>query len=78
VGFLVLYWVCVARFWYQGAYRGAFCKKLPEACPVSNKDKANQLQDASTTGQGQANQRWWYHFCVNIFKKKKKKTSNPA
>jgi len=56
---MVLYWVCVARFWQLGGYSGGFCEKLLEASPVFNRANARQLQDEPTTGQGHVNHQRW-------------------
>lgn len=54
-----LLWVCVAMFWEQGPYKGAFCEKLLEAFPMSNRANASRLQDRPTIYQGWANQWQW-------------------
>lgn len=41
-----------------GASWGGLSEKLLEASPVSEGSNVRQLQDRSTTGQGQANQLW--------------------
>lgn len=48
----VLCWVCMEDFGKWVGYRGVFCEKGPEACPVSNGANAIQLQAGPTTGQG--------------------------
>ena len=54
-----LYWVCVARLWPWGGYRGGFCEKLLEASPLSDRANASRLQDGHAAGQGRAQQRRW-------------------
>lgn len=53
-------------------YRGHFCEQLPEASPMSHGDSASWFQEGSTSGQGQAHQRWWLHLWDNIVKTGKK------
>lgn len=53
----ILYWFCMAKFWYWGGYRGGFCEKLPGVSRVWQSQC--QLQDGPSAGQSWAHQRWW-------------------
>lgn len=52
-------WVCVARFWKQGGYRGGFCDKLPKASSQSNGTNSSWLQDIPKADHQQQGQKLW-------------------
>ena len=51
------YRVYVARFWEWRVYRGAFCEKMLEASPMSDRVNVSWLQDGPAAGQGRPHQR---------------------
>lgn len=61
-----MYWICMAKFWYQGGYRCGFWEKMLEAAPTSNGAKTIGSGDRSAAGQGQAHHQLGQHLWDDV------------